>query len=381
MKILQVSYDLNMGGLQRVVLDLADGLNAIGHETHIVSLRGHGPLEQEIKERGLPLWIMPWPKNGLDRWLFLKLFRLMRNESFDVVHTHNTQAFIDGGLAAAMARVEVRVHTDHARPFPDKLRYRVLEHMLAVTYDKVVGVSLPTAENLFRHERISRKKLTVIENGINGAWYRQKSREDDGTDAGIELRKRYGIEPDRLVFGLGVRLEKQKGIEFLLRAMPQIRERHPHALLVIAGAGSQEIPLRTLAESMGVSGSVRFLGPLTQLREFYPMLDVYVLPSLWEGLPLCLLEAMSVGLPIIATSVGGVGRLLTDHRNALLVQPSDSEALAQAVNSLLSNTSLAHSLGAAARSLFDARYDSSVMVKAYLDLYRCLAPLEVSQTG
>ncbi len=368
MKVLQVGYDLNLGGLQRVVLDLADGLRSRGHDTHIVSLRGTGPLEKEIRDRGIPLWIMPWPKNRPDRLLFLKLRRLMRREGFDVVHTHNTQAFLDGGLAAFLARVPVKVHTDHARPFPDKLRYRVMERTMSVVYGKVVGVSEHTAENLRRYEGIPRRKLAVIENGINGEWYREKA----GPDAGKELRRRYSIEPDRPVFGLGVRLEKQKGIEFLVRALPRITASHPRALLLIAGGGSQEVPLRKLAQSLGVADSVRFLGPMAELREFYPLLDAYVLPSLWEGLPLCLLEAMSLGLPIVATSVGGVGRLLTDGRDALMTEPGNVDQLADAVNALLADRERASSLGAAARALFASRYDSSVMVGEYLELYRQL---------
>jgi glycosyltransferase involved in cell wall biosynthesis len=122
-----------------------------------------------------------------------------------------------------------------------------------------------------------------------------------------------------------------------------------------------------------VAGQVRFLGPYPQLTRFYPLIDLFVLPSLWEGLPLCLLEAMSLGLPILATCVGGVGDLLTDGRTARLVPPADPAALASAAIAMLDDPEGTAALGREARRAFDARFDSGVMVDAYLETYRrCL---------
>ena len=365
LRILQVSHDLQLGGLERVVIDLAQGLRRLGHDAHICSLRGTGPLAAEIRARGIPLWEMPWPERGADRGMFLKVFRLMREQRYDVVHTHNTHPFLDGGLAAFLARVPVRIHTDHARPFPDKLRYMAAERVLSYAYDKVVGVSAHTAGQLRRHEGIASRKLAVIPNGIDGSWYRDECARVDR----LRLRDEAGLGGFRTVFGLGARLEAQKGIVFLLEAMPAILARHPDAALALAGSGSLEGELKEKAHALGVAGNVRFLGPYPQLLRFYPLLDFLVLPSLWEGLPLCILEAMSLGLPIIATNVGGVGDALQAGRTARLVPPGDPVALARAVNVFLDDPEGARSLGRAARQDFDARHDASVMVRAYLELY------------
>lgn len=366
LKVLQVTHDLRPGGLQRVVIDLAAGLKRLGHEAHVCSLRGSGPLAPEVRARGLTLWNMPWPERGVDRALFLKLMRVMRQEDFDVVHTHNTHAFLDGGLAALLAGVRGRIHTDHARSFPDKLRYMALERIMSLGYHKVVGVSEHTAANLRHYEGISASRLAVIENGIDGAWYRA---ERDRLDRAA-LRKAAGLERFSRVIGLGVRLEEQKGIVHLLAALPEILRRHPDIALAVAGTGSLETDLRARSLELGLGDHVRFLGGYPQLTAFYPLLDVFVLPSLWEGLPLCLLEAMSLSLPIVATAVGGVPGLLADGRSARLVPPADPAALAAAVNALLDDFPAAEALGREARRTFDERYDSSVMVRAYLDLYR-----------
>lgn len=365
LRILQVTHDLNPGGLQRVVIDLAQGLRRRGHEAHICSLRGTGPLAREIRARGIPLFELPWPERGADRLLFLKLFRLLARNGYDVIHTHNTQPFLDGGLAAFLARVPVRIHTDHARPFPDKLRYMAMERLMSHTYRKVVGVSEHTAAELRRHEGIAKSRLAVVPNGIDGDWYRTECARLDRAG----LRKAAGLEGFRTVFGLGARLEAQKGIAFLLEAMPAILERHPDTALALAGTGSLEGELKEKARSLGVAANVRFLGSQPQLLRFYPMLDFLVLPSLWEGLPLCLLEAMSLGLPIIATRVGGVGDALEDGRTARLVPPGDPQALARAVIGFLDDPERAGALARAARADFDARHDAGIMVERYLGLY------------
>jgi glycosyltransferase involved in cell wall biosynthesis len=365
LRILQISHDLNPGGLQRVVIDLAQGLRRLGHDAHICSLRGSGPLAAEIRARGIPLWEMPWPERGSDRRMFLKVMRLMREQGYDVAHTHNTQPFLDGGLAALLARVPVRVHTDHARPFPDKLRYMAMERLMSLAYHKVAGVSAHTAGELRRYEGISLRKLAVIPNGIDGEWYRAECGRADRA----RLRAEAGLGRFRTVFGLGARLEAQKGIGFLIEAMPGILERHPDSALALAGSGSLEGELKEKARALGVAEHVRFLGSQPQLLRFYPLLDFLVLPSLWEGLPLCILEAMSLGLPIIATKVGGVGDALEDGRTARLVPPGDPAALARAVIGFLDDPEAARGLGRAGRRDFEERHDASVMVRAYLGLY------------
>lgn len=365
LRILQVTHDLNPGGLQRVVIDLAQGLRRLGHDAEICSLRGPGPLGAEIRGRGIPLREMPWPEHGADRLLFLKLFRLLRRRRYDVVHTHNTQPFLDAGLAATLARVPVRIHTDHARPFPDKLRYMVMERLMSMAYRKVVGVSAHTAADLRRHEGIAKHRLAVIPNGIDGAWYRSECARQDRA----ALRREAGLEGFSTVFGLGARLETQKGIGFLLEAMPAILARHPGAALALAGSGSQEAALQSQARALGIADNLRFLGSYPQLLRFYPLLDFLVLPSLWEGLPLCLLEAMSLGLPIVATKVGGIGDVLRDGVSARLVPPGDAASLAEAVTGFLDHPEAAQAMGRAGRIAFDARHDASVMVRGYLEMY------------
>ncbi len=365
LRILQVSHDLNIGGLQRVVLDLAHAQRRLGHDAHICSLRGAGPLSAEAAAKGIPVHAMPWPEHGVDRWMFFKVRKLLRSGKFDVIHTHNTQAFLDGGLAALLARTKTRIHTDHARSFPDLKKYMLAEKALSLGYDKVVAVSAHTLRNLAEYEGIAESRMTVIPNGINGEAYRAARRAADRQG----LRRQAGLDRFSHVFGLGVRLEDQKGIAYLLSAMPEILRAFPAAGLAVAGNGSLLESLRSQAVALGVDKNVVFLGALPNLIEFYCLLDFFVLPSLWEGMPLCILEAMCLGLPVIASAVGGVPELLTQGKDGLLVPARDPDALAKAILTVLGDAGLALSMGEAAAQRFDTRFDFMRMAEDYLELY------------
>jgi glycosyltransferase involved in cell wall biosynthesis len=365
LRILQVGHDLNIGGLQRVVMDLAHAQRQQGHDAHICSLRGHGPLAAEAEAKGIPVHAMPWPERGPDRFMFLKVRKLLAQGAYDVIHTHNTQAFMDGGLGALLAGTKTRIHTDHARSFPDRKAYMIAERVFSMTYDKVVAVSGHTLRNLASYEGIAESRMTVIPNGINGGAYRSARAAADRA----ALRKREGLDGFSHVFGLGVRLEDQKGITYLLSAMPEILRAFPKAGLAIAGDGSLLGALKAQAAELGVAANVVFLGARANLIQFYCLLDFFVLPSLWEGMPLCILEAMCLGLPVVATSVGGVPEFLTPGKDGLLVPPREPEALAKAILAILGDEALARSMGEAAARRFDTRFDYMRMAEDYLALY------------
>jgi glycosyltransferase involved in cell wall biosynthesis len=290
----------------------------------------------------------------------------LRRENYDVLHTHNTQAFIEAGLAALAARTPIRIHSDHNRAFPERLRYVLLERMVSWGFHKVVGVSQRTAEELHQHIGISRSKLTSIPNGIRpDAYVRAYTPESRQ-----EGRRRHGLEGFSRVFGLGARMEPQKGLTYLLDAMPAILSRHPGTGLALAGPGSQIPELQAQARRLGIEDRVKFIPPMPDLSEFYPLLDYFVLPSFWEGMPLCILESMCLGIPIISTRVGGVPEILRDGENALLVNARDPAALANAACALLDDPALGPRLAARAREDFQAGYHADVMASRYLDLYR-----------
>lgn len=361
-RVMQVTHDLAVGGLQRVVETLCTTIDRSRFEVAVLCVRDRGPLADRLAAQGVPVTLLERPRGRPDYLPFLRIARVLRAFSADVVHTHNTEPLIGAGIASLLAGTRTLVHTDHARPFPDKRRYMVMEHLLSYRAYRVVGVSDDTTRNLRRYERIPRRKLLTIENGIAGASY------DVRIDTAAK-RRALGIGERGPVIGLGARIEEQKGILYLLQALVLLRPRFPDITLLVAGTGSALPPLEQAARELGVADHVRFLGVRMDMPELLQLFDVYAMPSVWEGLPMALLEAMAAGCPVVASDVGGIPTALTDGVTGTLVPPRDPDALAAAIGSLLQDAARRDRYRAEARRAFRERFSAEAMTRRYEALY------------
>lgn len=298
----------------------------------------------------------------MDYFAFFKVAKILRKEKINIIHTHNTQPFIDGVIGGILAGVKTMVHTDHARNFPDKRRYMFAEWFLSHFVYKVVAVSDHTAENLMKYEKISPKKICVIPNGIDGGKHAISIDKE-------KKRAELGITNKGPIIGIGVRLCEQKGITYLLKAMPEIIKAFPDCTLVIAGRGPVEDDLKKEAEDLGISSNVKFIGMRLDIPELLKLFDVYVLPSLWEGLPMVLLEAMAAGCPIVATEVGGISTIITPGLTGLLVKPRNLDKIAIAVSTILTDQRLRQDIVTNARIVFSKRFEAKTMTEQYEKLY------------
>jgi glycosyltransferase involved in cell wall biosynthesis len=255
------------------------------------------------------------------------------------------------------------IHTDHARDFPDKKRYMFAEWLMSHFVYKVVGVSEHTSQNLIRYEKISPGKIVTIYNGIDGSKY----------DIVIDKKKKrseLGIRGNDPIIGLGVRLTDQKGLTFLLQAMPELIKRFPGITLIIAGEGPLENDLKKEASALGINDNVMFIGPRLDMPELLQLFDLYVLPSLWEGLPMVLLEAMAARCPIVATDVGGNASAITNGINGSLVKPKAPKALSDEIARVLSSPDILEKYRLNGAATFQNNFDARVMTKKYEKLYK-----------
>jgi glycosyltransferase involved in cell wall biosynthesis len=359
---MQITEDLGLGGLEHVAATLCTTLDPDRFETSALCLKDGGPLADDLTARGIPVFRLPPPRGRADYFAATKIARILRRERIDVIHTHNTSPFIDGGLAALLAGTRTHVHTDHSRLFPDKRRYVIAEYVMSHFAYRVVGVSDHTVAELRRYERIPLSKLTTIPNGIDAHAF---GRPRDATLKRLEL----GIAPTSAIIGVAVRLTEQKGLTYLLQAMPDILAARPDTVLVIAGDGILADALRDEARALCVEEHVRFIGPRRDIPELLAMFDLYALPSEWEGLPMIILEAMASGCPIVATDVGGVRTAVRDGENGFLVPARDVGALARRIVTLLGDTRRRREFGEAGRKLFRERFSAEAMAAAYARLY------------
>jgi glycosyltransferase involved in cell wall biosynthesis len=364
-KVLQLTANLGIGGLERVVVNLCKYLDKKNFDVHACCIRFKGEFATELEEDGIPVHLVPQVTSRPDYLAFTRLAKIINKIKPHVIHSHNTNSFIDSTLATMFTHVPVKVNTDHARNFPGRYRELLLESICARFADKFIAVSEETRQNLIRYEKIPRDKIVIINNGIDGKKF------DRNIDI-EEKKKSLGLSDFSPIVGLGVRLTAQKGIKHLIAAAPQVIEKFPNICFFIAGKGGLKNTLIQKTEQLGVSHHFKFPGPRLDLFEILKILDLYVLPSEWEGLPLSLLETMAAGCPIVATNVGGIPKAIEDGISGVLVEAKNSGQLANGIIRILSNKELGAQLSQNAKKRFLKEFSAERMVAEHEALYRKL---------
>jgi len=296
----------------------------------------------------------------------VQLALLLRHARIDILHTHLFDPSVVGLAAGWLARTQVRVVTRHhsdyhtriARPF-----HVWLDRFCTRLSHRVIAVSQHTADHLIGVEDAPPEKVSVIPNGIDFERVRTSS-----LDAPTRIRAELGLV-GRPVVLMAARMHPEKGYEHLLGALPRVLAQVPDLVLLIAGAGPLEARYRNLSASSGLEQHVRFLGFRRDLPDLIATSDLVVLPSLAEAFGLVAAEALYLGIPVVASRVGGIPEIVEDGVDGLLVPPGDDEALAGALLHLLLDTAHRRKLAGAGRGKVAARFSFGQMVQAYERLY------------
>jgi glycosyltransferase involved in cell wall biosynthesis len=300
------------------------------------------------------------------------LFRHIRKIEPHIVHTHTSKAGILGRLAAWMARVPTIIHTPHGHVFyghfgrslsriflqTEKLLGRITHHHIALT---------PEESNDYLNLGVAKfNNISVIHSGVDLNCFKRSATESN------PRRNELGIPPDSLVVGYVGWLIPIKGVTYLVKAMTEVVQRHPNSLLLLVGKGDEkgeeEVKLSKQVENLGIVDNVRFLGWRPDVNEIMGCFDIFVLPSLNEGMGRVLVEAMSAGLPIVASRVGGIPDLVEHEENGLLVPPANVGALERAISDLLSDKARRKRMGETGKRMCRP-YSVEAMVDKIDNLY------------
>ena len=341
-------------------------------ETQLVENRLADGVKRGLKVIDLPSLVRRIsPFNDIKA--FISIFCLLRQLKPDIVHTHTSKAGILGRLAAWLARVPLIIHTPHGHVFYghfgrslsriflriEKLLGRITHHQIALTPEEgndylSLGVSKPN-------------NTSVIHSGVDVHQFSK------GAKQRSKKRKELGIPRDCLVVGYVGWLIPIKGVTYLINAMARVVEQHPESILVLVGKGDdkgeEEIKLKEQVKRAGLVDKVLFLGWRPDVEEIMGCFDIFVLPSLNEGMGRVLVEAMAAGLPIVASRVGGIPDLVKDGHNGLLVPPADAIALEKAISSLIEDKEKRKKMGQVGTKMC-REYSSEAMVEQVDDLYR-----------
>ena len=294
------------------------------------------------------------------------LLAMVRRYRPHILHTHGYATSNYARLVSLMTDVRVIVH-DHAA-FPTIPSYqRAVDWVLARRADLGIAVSASTRDFMVRSRHLPAERIRLVFNGAPLDEFKPPSAERVR-----EARARLGVGADEIVIGTVGRLDHQKGTTYFLQAAAHVMRLRPRVRIVVAGDGHLREQHHAEAAALGIAARTTFTGFCEDVPALQSALDIQAFPSLWEGTPLTVFEAMSMGLPIVATSVDGLAEVLRQRENALLVPPRDAEALAAALLELVDHPARAAELGTRAQQ-DSRRYDVCRTVRDLEEIYRELA--------
>jgi glycosyltransferase involved in cell wall biosynthesis len=361
MKVLQlISSSLGFYGAERVVVTLSAALEELGVNTVVGAFVNsakaiHVEVLDNAKSRGLKTEQIPC-HGRLDRCAIRTLCGIVERHEIDIIHCHGIKPVLYALLAARHKNVRL-ISTCHTWDFDstkDSL-ISALERCILHGFDRVVVVS----DHMVPQLRMFGLRADVVYNGIDMQPFSNSS---------SDLRHRMNW-CGRPVIGAIGRLAPQKGLQYLLRAAREILRKSPNALFVLVGDGPERNALETEATHLGIRSSVCFLGVREDIPELLSSMDVVVMPSLFEGLPMALLEAMASGRAVVASRVGGIPTAIQERVNGVLLSPGDVSGLTAALRDLLKNRELRVALGQKARETVESRFSAASMAKRYLEVY------------
>ena len=255
-----------------------------------------------------------------------KLSRLFKTENVDIVHCHRHSATTHGVIAARLAKIPIIFSHVHGMERSRNLKRRLLNYIIFRWVSKILTVGEAVKKDvLLNNLSLNPDRVVSVGNSIDYDKFSKVSKND------VIRSEKFGIKKEALVFGTAGRLAETKGQKFLIQAFSQVKKRLPNAELLIAGTGKLKDTLEKRAGELGCKNSVHFLGRVENMLEFYSCIDVFVLPSVAEGLPRAIIEAMAASVPVIAADAGGISEILDNGKYGFMVVAKDETALAQAM--------------------------------------------------
>jgi len=297
----------------------------------------------------------------------LSLMRIMRNDNIHIVHSQGALADLFSRISSALAGVPF-VITSVAmlveRYDVSKLKkmiYIGIDRLFEKTVDKFIVVSDALNRALIERHNISHHKVVKVYNGIEIDEYKPDLKEIKNKK--LEVRRELGIKNDMPVIGAIGRLVWQKGFEYLIEAVPEVLKKYPDARFLIVGEGPLKDKLKLISERTNAADRIVFTGFRSDVKEILASIDVLAMPSLLEGLPIVLLEAMAMAKPIVATKIEGISEVLVSDKTGLLVPAKNPIALAGAITEILNDKTKAILLGQNARKMAEEYFSVKKMVE------------------
>ncbi|MBN1352368.1 glycosyltransferase [candidate division KSB1 bacterium] len=330
----------------------------------VCSVGQGGPLQKRFEALGVKTVIFP-KRHKFDLTLVFKVAKLIRREKIDIVQTTLFYADIIGAIAAKLAGVSAVISWEtvsHSQNYMHSRWHRRIAYKFAMkVVFKIAAVSAEVKASLLKLRKIEASKVQIIHYGVDTEKFRKQNFS--------HKRKELGINGATTVLGVVGRLEPVKGHKYLIDALAGVIGKFPDTVCIFVGGGEFRDELELQAEKLALKEHVIFLGFRDDVFELLNIFDIFILPSVSEGLPNVLLEAMSCSVPAIATSVGGIPEVISHGQNGLLVPPENSAKLNAAILDLLADPQERIQIGMRARKTVQDAFSVDKQVEKFVSLY------------
>ena len=361
-RVVYLTHTLGVGGAEELILNMVARLPRDRFEPIVCCFESPpGPIGPEIAALGvpvIPLGVVPGWRRPSAWWSIVRQLRRLRPA---IVHTFMLPASLYGRSAAIAAGVPIIIGTE-VNIYERKQRHHIfIERLLAARSACVVASAESVKAAYVRQLGIRPDAVRVVYNAVN--WNRLNA-----TKSPHEVRVELGIPSDRLVVGTVATLQNKKGHRVLLDAVAKTPGLEAIWLMLV-GDGPERASLQAHAAALGIANRVTFCGTRRDLGNLLPAMDVFALPSLWEGLPLALILAMGASRPVVATNLAGIPEVVTDGQTGLLVEPGNVSEIGAALARVCRDDALRAELGARARAAVRDRFGADAYGAAVIGIY------------
>jgi glycosyltransferase involved in cell wall biosynthesis len=367
-KVAQVVTLSEMGGAQKHVLLLSTELKNKGYDVTIFTSAG-GKLIDRAKENGIKVVLVNDMVRDINLSKDIKavknLYKLFKEGRFDIVHCHSSKAGILARIAAKLAGTKKIIYTAHGFVFNEPMSnikrtvYIYIERVGAMLGDKVIAVSKKDCDSALENRLARQDKLAFIPNAIPEI-------RSDSLRAADEVKRELQIPEDEFVIGTISNFYDTKGHVYLIEAVKRLYQEGYRFKTVFAGAGPKIDDMKSMAKE---SGDIMFLGYREDNYDIMNILDLFVLPSIKEGMPYVILEAMSLGKPVLCTKVGALTDMISDGTNGYIVEPQDSGLIYDKLKWILENRDKLGAVGRAGEKYVSDNFSMSKFTESVISIY------------
>jgi glycosyltransferase involved in cell wall biosynthesis len=371
--LVYVITKLELGGAQKQLLSLIRHLDKEKLKLFLFTAKNGLLMPEALSIDGLTIKRSLWLERSInplkDFLTLIEIYKFIKKNNIDIVHTHSSKAGILGRWGAKLAKVKIVLHTVHGWSFNDyqsilTRRFFIwLERITALFTDKLIVVSNYDKQRGLVNHIGDQDKYSIIRYGID---YTEFDIQDQN------IRKELGIDTHDLVVGMISCFKPQKSHRDFIKLASLVNRSLPEVKFLLVGDGVLRSKIERFIHKFNLQGSVILTGWRKDISRILSGLDVFVLTSLWEGLPVSVLEAMAASLPVVVTSTGGVGEIVKEDKNGFCVPICDIQQMSEKLVSLLKDENLRKQMGQNARSSLDFNFKSENMLRNTQDLYENL---------